>query len=186
MRFIQLKRSGYIWIGIVLLVIFMMVGFGAWAMAGNYGAVVTTVDRTARHEPTTRRLNGTYIALAYSSLYELKKLPITSSDVEGYYLSASTNYEKHLAVDVYKLPGAVLSSYVSYTARDSRKDLYQKQNVTVDGGPATLFVKNDNTERTVFATYRDKVLTLSFVSTSSQDNLQTEINTLLSTFHWKQ
>lgn len=185
MKFPKVKRSGYIWIGVVLVVIFIVIGFGSWAIALNKGIVLTPQDRNLRHGPSTQQLNGRYISFSYSSSYELKKLPTGSSELEGYYLNARTNYEKHLAVDVSKLPGGSLNNYPSYTARDSHKELYAKQNVTVDGGLSTMFVKNDNTERTVFATHGDKVLTLSFVSTGSLDDLQTEINTLLSTSHWK-
>ncbi len=164
----------------------MMLGFGAWAMTTNRGTVLTPPDRVVKHGPASQQLDGIYISFAYNGIYELKKQPSTPNDVEMYYLTANTNYEKHLAVDVSRLPGGSLDNYVSYTARDSRKDVYTKQDITVDGGPATEFVKNDTTERTVFVPHGDKVLTLSFVSASVLDDSQSEVNSLLSSFHWKQ
>ncbi len=186
MNFPRFNRSGYILSGVALLFIISVVGFGAWATAGNKGIVQMPPDRPLKHDPDKQKLDGKYISFEYNGVYDLKKQPSTSNDVEMYYLTANANYEKHLAVDVSRLTTGGLSNYVSYTARSGRKDLYTEQALTVDGGPATEFVKNDTTERTVFVPHGDKVLVLSFVSNSILDDLQTEIDDLLNSFQWKQ
>lgn len=177
----------YIWGGVALVVVIGVAGGIIWSMSSNQGTVITQAPNRPADQPlTTKTVDGPYISFGYSSIYKMQKLPVTTDDLESYYLTASTNYEKHLAVTVSRLDGGVLSNFGGYSARSLHPELYSHQDVTVDGSPAVLVIKKDNTERTVFAAHGDRVVALAFVSIGGVEDVQAEIDGLLSTFHWKQ
>lgn len=156
-----------------------------WSKGDNKGTVVNVPDTTHQHGPAVKELVGTYISFQYAGGYDLKKSALGDTDLEAYMLTAGTNYEKHIAVDVALPENGKLDNFTPYIARKTRADLYQQQSITVAGEPAVLFIKNDLTERTVLIPHNSSITTLSFVSKGSTDDLQTEINQLLATFKWR-
>jgi hypothetical protein len=167
----------------MLLVILAVIIF--WATSGNKGQVVNTPDETRQHGPTIKDFSGKYVFFRYDGMYSSKKSALGDNDLEAYVLTANTNYEKHLAVNVSRPIGGLLDNYSPYIARKTRADLYQRKDFILAGEPAVLFVKNDLTERTVLTTHNGMVATLSFVSQGSSEELQPEIDQLLTTFSWR-
>ena len=174
----------FIVIGLVAAVI--AAGIFMWATAGNKGVVTDSPDKTKERGSAVKDLSGTYIFFRYASTYDLKKSALGDADKEAYQLTASTNYEKHIAVAVSLPANGQLDNFSPYIARKTHPELYDRKDFIVAGDPAVLFIKHDLTERTVLITHNGMVATLSFVSQGSAEELQPEVDQLLTTFSWRQ
>lgn len=183
----QVSRKWTILLASIALVIIIIVVIGSfWASADNKGVIVDTPASSDTHGPTIRDFSGKIIFFRYSGIYDLKDSVLGDTEIEASFLTSITNYGKHIAVAVSRPQGGQLDNFSPYIARETRTDLYQRQDLTVAGAPAVLFIKQDNTERTVFIPHNGMIATLSFVGGGTDDDLQSEINQLLNTFSWKQ
>ena len=160
--------------------------FTVWAVTINKGIILAAPEKVPVHAPAIVVLNGDYIDFKYSDSYKLETMPANASDVESYYLTANTNYEKHLAVAVHRLDAAGLNGFTGYTSRNARTDVYDKQEIIVGQEPALEFTKKDLTEKTIFIPHGNDVALFSFVTTSRFDDIDTEITAILNSFMWKQ
>lgn len=181
------SRKRTILLASVALVIISIVAIGFFlASADNKGVIVDAPVNSDKHGPTIKDFSGKFIFFRYSGIYDPKNSTLGDTDLEASVLTANTNYDKHIAVAVSRPQGGQLDYFSPYIARKTRTDLYQRQDLTVAGASAVLFIKQDNTERTVFIPHDGMIATLSFVSGGTYDDLQSEINQLLTTFSWKQ
>lgn len=186
MKKLVLGRKKTIIGSLILGLIIIGSSFSVWALSTNKGVIITSPERAKLHAPAIATLDGSYIYFKYSDSYKVEKLPPNDGDLEGYDLTANTNYEKHLAVAVHQLDSTGLNSFTGYTSRDSRTDIYDKQQIMVGQEPATEFTKNDHTEKTIFIPRGDNVAVFSFVTTSRYDDIDSEITAILNSFSWKQ
>ena len=186
MKKIVLTKKKTIIGSLALVLVIVGSSFSVWALSTNKGVIMTAPEKAVVWEPAIATQNGEYIYFQYSNSYKLEKLPATPSDPENYELTANTNFEKHVAVIVHKLDNTGLNGFTGYTSRNSRTDLYDKQDVMVGQEPAVEFVKKDQTERTVFILRGNYVAVFAFVTTSRYDDIDTEITTMLNSFNWKQ
>lgn len=125
------------------------------------------------------------MSFSYSGIYVANNEGPKDSFVELYMLRAATNYDKQISASVAEIPGGNLESNGPYLHRKQRPDLYQSRKVEVEGRLVNVWVKNDGTEQTAIMPYGDKVVTLSFTSAGQNNELSTEVDSLLKTFHWK-
>ena len=180
------KRPLYIKLGIAIFGIFIIAGFVAWAMAPNKGTVLESTNQSNKYGSDKKQLNGKYVSFSYSGAYRLKKLTPGDYDYEMYDLSANVGFDKHLSVDVSRLEGGELNNDTSYTARLYHPDVYSHNDILVNGHPAVIFIKNDDSERTVFISNGNKVAILAFVSKGGLEDISSEITAVLNSFHWKE
>jgi hypothetical protein len=181
----KITKRNYIWGAAGLIVV---IGLGAgvlWAVSGNKGQILEAPARQATRAPAYKDFDGTYIAFRYKGTYQAQTLPAKDADLELAMLVAATNYDKRLAVAVSQLPGGNLNNNSAYLLRKSQPGLYTSRQLTVAGAPATVWVKADNQEQTVFIPHNDKVAMLSFTTAGRFDDLNPEVAALLQTFHWK-
>jgi len=171
----------------IALTTIIIVAIGSfWASADNKGVIVDAPVNSDTHGPTIKDFPGKIIFFRYSGIYNLKSSRLGDTDLEASILTSNINYGKHIAVAVSLPQGGQLDNFSPYLARKTRTDLYQRQDLTVAGAPAVLFIKQDKTERTVFLSHDGMIAYLSFVGGGTDDDLQSEINQLLTTFRWKQ
>lgn len=186
MKKIVLGRKNSVITSVVVGLVIASGAFTIWALSTNKGDIMAAPDSAAPHAPALATLDGAYVSFKYSDSYKRETLPTDSDNLEGYDFTANTNYEKHLAVTVHRLDTTGLNAFTGYTARDSRTDLYDKQQLTVDQSPAIEFSKKDHTEKTIFITRGTSLAVFSFVTTSRYDNIDSEITAILNSFMWKQ
>jgi hypothetical protein len=186
MKLPVLNKRAYIIMGLAAVVIASSIGYGAWAVSANKGTVVSVKDDyKVGNGPKTLDLNGRFITFKYSSMYQSVKQDAGGISLENYYLTANTNYDKHLAVAVYSLRDTNLESFSPYNVRLVQPDLYKRAETVVAGNSVIIFTKSDGSEQTVFVTRGDKVASLSFTTTGTYDDLASEVAAILQTFSWK-
>jgi hypothetical protein len=179
-------KRAYIALGLAVVVVGSSIGFGVWAVSDNKGTIVSVKDDYKDDtRPKILDLNGRYINFKYSSMYQSVKQDAGGISLENYFLTANTNYEKHLAVAVYSLRDTNLESFSPYNVRLVQPSLYKRSEAVVAGNSVITFAKSDNSEQTVFIAHGDKVTSLSFTTTGSYDDLTSEVSTILQTFSWK-
>lgn len=179
-------KRAYIVSGLAAVVVASSIGFSAWAVSDNKGMIVSVKnDYKDATGPKILDLNGRYINFKYGSMYQSVKQDAGGISLENYYLTANTNYEKHMAVAVYSLQDDNLESLSPYRGRLIQPELYKHSSSVVAGNPVIIFSKNDGSEQTVFITRADKVASLSFTTTGSYDDLTSEVAAILQTFSWK-
>ena len=172
--------------GLAAVIVISLIGLGAWSVSDNKGTIVSVKDDyKAKNGPKSLDLNGRYFTFKYSSMYQLVKQDAGGISLENYYLTANTNYEKHLAVAVYSLRDTNLESFSPYNVRVVQPNLYKRTENVVAGNPVIMFTKSDGSEQTVFVTRQDKVASLSFTTTGTYDDLASEVAAILQTFSWK-
>lgn len=155
------------------------------AMSGNPGEITEAPVRKVTQPAKDQLYDGKHIQFTYKGMYHVSRPNNTGEDLELATLTANTNYEKHLAVAVSPLPGSKLENNSSYNLRKNTPETYKSRIVTIDGGMAIIYVK-DTSEQTAFIQQGDKVVVLAFTTTPSNfDDLQSEVDALLKTFHWK-
>ena len=186
MKIVKPSRKKSLLTGFVALIILAGGLAISWATATNKGIVINATATNPSHAPAIAMLDGTYISLKYKDIYKIKVQAPSPADLESYYLTANSNYEKHLAVIVHSLDTSGIRGFTGFTSRDSQPDLYDKKSITVASEPATEFIKKDLTERTIFISRANRVAVLSFVSTSQYDDLEGEITAIVNSFSWKQ
>lgn len=179
------RRKLYIWVAILALLIIIVAGFFFWDSSNK--ATISTNSITPAKPLTDQTFNGHYITFVYHGGYDLKSHQLTSG-TETAMLKDDTTYEKLLSVRVEPNGGDKLSiSDSGYYLRQSRKDLYHSQQITVAGGSATEFIKNDGSEISVYIPVGSKYADLAFSISGTNDysGLSDEVSALLQTFHWK-
>lgn len=156
-----------------------------WGSKPNNGDIV---DSKANEKPSavkSKVLSGKFITFTYSGDYMAKPMQASGNDLEMYMLTADRTYQKQIAVDVAELPGGNLSNNAAYNYRKATPSLYSSTTITVDGEPAIEWIKNDGSEITVQIPKNNLIATLSFTTGSTADQLQPEVNALISSFRWK-
>ncbi len=161
----------------------------AWASASNTGQILTPAKKTLAQSQaqaqTSQTYDGSYMTFRYSGQYQAHSRAAKDMDLELSMLTADTNYDKRLAVSVSNLPGGSLDNNSAYLLRKSQPFIYSSRQVSVDGGTAVVWTKTDGLEQTVLIPHGDKVAVLAFSTVGTVDDLQSEVDTLLTTFQWK-
>ena len=184
-KLVPKTRKGLILTAIVALVAISLLGFTLWVTSINKATIEIVPDRIVNRKTGSEILDGKTIRFKHSSSYGVRQSDVSSQEIEAYYLTADTNYEKHLAVSVVKLgPGALLGE-TSYTSRKLRTDLYSERDLTINGAIVIRYVKNDNTEQTAYVVNGNNLAVFSFTSNSQYDDVQAESIALLSSLTWK-
>lgn len=118
---------------------------GPKAVAGIQ-AVNQSIAPTPQINPT---LDGTHITFVYPAVFdEIGHPPNWPNTEERYALSSKEDYRK--SIEVYVEMSAVMDMDSSYIMRAQDKADYTLEAAKVMGEPAVLFVKNDQSEETLF------------------------------------
>lgn len=170
-----------------LLVAVVIIGAGiTWASSGNSGQIMKeTMQAPAKRLPAFADYNGKYISFTHLGSYSEHQIEAKDLDLEVAMLTASTTYDKRLAVAVSRLNGGTLSSNSAYSFRSSQAGTYTSHQVSTPGGTASVWVKNDNLEQTAFIQRNDTVATLAFTTAGNADDLNPEVAAVLASFRWK-
>lgn len=168
-----------------LLIIIVTLAVFLWSTASNKANVTNPPPIITPSRIGHKIFNGQYVAFEYTSRYAPKTLAAKDSDLELYMLTADTSYEKRLVVSVSRLPGGLLSQNSAYALRSTSTTDYRLETQTIDGSQAVVAIKADGSERTIFIPRGEQIAVLSFVTKSPSDDIASESQRLLSTFHWK-
>lgn len=180
------KRKRCILGAVTVTLLLVVVGSGImWASSSNQGKIVAFSPKNPVYIPANKDFTSAYMTFTYDGNYKPHQLPATDNDLENTILSADKNYDKRLAVSVSKLSGGQLNSNSAYNLRASQTDAYSSHQVTVSGGAATVWTKNDGSEQTAFIPYGDKIAVLSFSTSGTAGNLSPEVVAVLASFRWK-
>ena len=170
---------------VVLVLLIGLASFISWASEKTTGTIQVSAPRTTQQAAAFKIYDGKYITFRYLGTYDAKQLKAENGDLELATLDAKTNYEKRLVVSVSALSSGSLTGDSNYGLRKSQPNNYRELAVTVDGAPATLFIKSDGLEQTVFIPKDGRVASLSFVTVGTVGDLTAEVSALLATFSWK-
>lgn len=179
------KRSKWKKFAISLAILLVIVGvFYLWSNSSNKGDVYLAPQQSNHTSTTTKQFSDTYLSFTYSSEYDQKKLTAGGPIIESYILSADTTYTKQISVEIVS-PN--LSANPDYTSRASQPNLYTAQKITVAGSPATMYVKDDASERTIFIPHGNVAVMLSFSIEASNATgaLADESQAALNSLAWK-
>ena len=179
------KRGRTITLAVVAVIsVFAAVGI-VWSMSGNQATIVNTPVKKAATPVKDQLYDGKYVRFNYKGIYQVSRSKDIGNDLELATLTANTNFEKYLAVEVSLLPASQLENNSGYNLRKNTPDTYKSRTQSVDRGTAIIYTKGVS-EQTAFIQYGDKVVVLAFTTTPNNfDNLEPEIDALLKSFHWK-
>lgn len=184
---LKLQKKTIIRILVGLLLIGVVALMVIWMGAPHKGRV--TLASSPHNEISSTRtdktLHGTYMTFNYSGMYLAKSETDKNNDLEVHTLVADSNYDKRIVASVSNLPDGQLNSYGAYKMRSVRTDLYTARKIQLGDGVVDLWVRHDNTEQTAFILRGNKVVTISFVTSSTSGNLTPEVEAILRSFRWK-
>ena len=111
-------------------------------------------------------LSGTHILFTYPAVFDEVQHPANwSNTTERYTLSSKSDYRKTIQAYVENAPGGQGDSGFMYRNQD--KADYQPVNVKVMGEPAVVFVKSDNSERTLYWHHGGSLVIMSMLGEGS-------------------
>ena len=186
MKKITLGRKQTIIGSLAVALLILGSSFTVWALSTNKGEIIASPASQPVHASGTAAIDGTYIYFIYDDTFKRDTPQFDNGTLETYILTANTNYEKHLSVSVQRLETNSLTSLPSYTARESHPDLYHKQQISADGTVVNEYIKKDNAEKTIFIQKTNTVAIFSFTTASQYDDLDSQIDTIMRSFKWKQ
>lgn len=161
-------------------------GLLVWANMPKKGSILNAPNSNrASNKYTDLTLDGTNFKFQYSSSFNLKQEVASNGDVERYTLIADTRYDKRILASVAELSDGRLESNGAYIFRQNSSN-YSNRKVKAGSEMATVWVKKDGTEQTAIIHNGKQAALISFVTSNINDNLTKDIDTLLSTFQWKQ
>jgi hypothetical protein len=176
------NRKRYLWmVGVVLIIGGLLFW---WAASGNQ-ATISAGSAAQKATPVgAKQFDGKYMTFSYSGEYVIKPLQAQPPDLELYMLSADTQYSKQLAVSV--TTGSITQD-TAYLLRQSQPNVYASHQQVVDGVSATVWVKKDGSEQTIFIPHGNifALLSFSIAGTNADGQLTPEVNSLLASFQWK-
>jgi hypothetical protein len=156
-----------------------------WASTPKQGTITNTSSSRVQTTYYDKKLEGTYMSFQYSGKYIAKTETVTNGDLERYTLSADTHYDKRILASVADLPDGRLESNGAYIFRQKSPDSYIYRKMQVNSGMIGVWVKKDGTEQTAMIPRGNKVVVISLVTASTNDDLAKETDALLNTFRWK-
>ena len=180
-------RKWWIAASIVIVAGIVTALFMVWALSGNSAKITQSVTSPHLTPVAYKTYNGKYISLQYMNIYQQKTASTEGPGLEQTLLRADTSYEKTLAIGVQPMLEGGISADSGYQYRQQHPDLYQSQQITVAGAPATEWLKNDGTEQTVYIGHGTKYAVISFSLDRTNDTagLPAEVTALLQSFSWK-
>lgn len=184
LRLFNSRKKRIVW-ALVLIVLVVVVLFVLWLTADNEGKISDPSGSARSNVPSYKDFDGKFITFRYSGMYGVRALPTANQDLELYNFSASTMYQKNIAVSVSELTAGSLNNNSAYNLRRSQPDKYAQRDIQVAGMPATLWVKHDGKEETAIIPKGDRVAVLSFTTAGPTGQLGSEVTALLQTFTWK-
>lgn len=174
----------------ILIPALLLIGVMAWFLVSanmpNKGSISNPPSNKASNDYYDKILDGTHFKFQYSSRFLAKNETATNGDLERYVLIADTRYDKRILASVTGLPDGRLESNGGYIFRQSSSSIYSSRTIKVGSDTITIWVKKDGTEQTAIIPNGQKAAVISFVTINTNENLTNEIDTLLSTFRWKQ
>jgi hypothetical protein len=180
-------RRKYIWLAAAGFILLLVLAFFLWSSSDNKANISNqSSGKTAAAVPD-KTFNSQYVTFIYKGTY-LQKSRTTQPGVEQTLLKASTTFDKTLAVEIQPLPSSGgLGADSGYSYRQLHPELYTSQQITLDGAPATEWVKNDGKERTIYQVHGSSYVVISFSLSSTNDiaGLPAEVSAMLQSFHWK-
>lgn len=143
-------------------------------------ALQKSIAPTPAANPT---LSGTHIIFTYPAVFDEVEHPANwSNTTERYTLSSKSDYRKTIQAYVENAPGGQGDSGYMYRSQD--KTDYQPVSVKVMGEPALVFVKSDNSERTLYWQHAGHVVIMSAVGEPNE--LAGYMDVISSSLRWVQ
>lgn len=135
-------------------------------------------------------LSGLYVTLQYpGSFTDLQRVKDGANDLEDYLMNTKSTLRAPrttLAVEVLPLPVAGIKDDPSYRLRALRPDVYTARAVTVGGETATLMVKADGTEQTLFWAHGRNELTVAIgCNQAGNETVGAAMKQVLATARWR-
>ena len=171
---------------ITVLVALLLLGLVAirWFSSSSQASITSNPSAQDQAAVPDKTFRDNYISFQYSGSYVAGQMAFQPHDLDVMMLRSDSPIDKQLAVSVTEGDATQSSGYI---LRKSAPETYSAQQLTVDGGPATIWIKNDNTEQSVYIQRGDKFALLSFSlgGTVTSDQLTPEVQQLLQTFRWQ-
>jgi hypothetical protein len=142
-------------------------------------ALKQSIQPTPSANPT---LNGNHIAFTYPAAFDVvsrPKEPWANND-EQYALSSKLDYRKTIEVYVEQVATPMMDS--GYLVRSQQKSDYTASAIKVMGEPATVMVRNDLTERTLYWEHAGNLVIMS--ATGSGNDMAGWINMIAASLRW--
>ncbi|HEY6736428.1 MAG TPA: hypothetical protein VI322_01800 [Candidatus Saccharimonadia bacterium] len=138
--------------------------------------------------PAVNTLGGQFVELKYPGVFDqLGRSKGSVHALEAYVLSSRTSYGRQIAIEVSALPSNLLDDDSSFKFRSISSDKYTPVKTTLMGEAATIFVKPDKSERTLFWAHKGREIAVSLTTDNpGKDDLESYLQTILPTIHWRQ
>jgi hypothetical protein len=153
---------------------------GPKAIAGIQ-AVETSIQPTPRGLPG---LKGHYIWFSYPAVFDtVQNLANWPTTAERYIIGSTADYRRQITVTVENnTPEAKDDS--GFQFRTDNPSDYTPQSTLVMGEAATIMVKSDGTERTLYWPHAGMLAVVSVTSTSGTDNLAQFMSVIIANMRW--
>jgi hypothetical protein len=188
------RGSKHIGIWATMVVVGVMFGFGiiflmrftsgSDSTGPNAQAAIQAVQKSIQPTPSANpSYSGTYISFNYPSTFNnVKMQPSTGIWAEQFTINSTTNFDREIAVSVENVATAQTDS--GYMYRNMTPSLYTPAKTTVMNEAATVMVKADNTERTLYWEHGGKLVVVSITDTNAGEDIASYMTLVTSTLRW--
>lgn len=181
------RRKWLIWLIILIALVVLIAIAVLWATSTQKATITQSGASSSPRAPGFKTYQSQYISLQYSDSYKQKSHLVQNPGVEQTLLRANTSYEKTLAIEVQPLPTGGIAGDSGFQYRQMHPELYDVQQTTLGGGPATQWSKKDGTEITIYSSHGAQYVVLSFsiANTNDTHGLSDEVAAVMQSFFWK-